>query len=560
MQYDENIAERLQMHQGDQHEHQLRHAVASVEGIATSGVGTDEDVGGLHGARELVADVVHDLLHGHPNTLDQCFIPSEDRFLVHISATRTGPKKIQWYNFKKLVKTSGIATAFTTGTIYWLSQDVWIQMTGYAAIFILALPIAFAVNLEEDRDDSSMVIISICHSISRFSFLFGLFVSTTLTRWWSIRTDCIGKVSDHLITLSGLLASMGARILHADADWAVFQEDYHRIINYGLASMSFVAAESGMEFDDPVGMGYLTEKELALLTEISGESLAAAIWCWIGALASEMFEMCEVPAPNFNVLLQEVHLAVNGIHSLHHYLRTQLPFPYVHIITFLVNLHNAMMAINSAFRFTASWAEGNKLVQVFDVFHFFVVPMMYQSILLVSMHIMDPMGNDVIDFPIRLMQYETCSTCLEQKRCTRLLYEEMRATRRSPLPNSRTIWKLPAPPQRPQRHPESAAPAVAPWPRDAEGGLAGVRASGRASVPVPEKPAIPVQVPSDSFTEHFDRAFESAAAQLCDRVMLRVRPLVDAMEEADEGASDLDQAWEDPHLDSWRSYGIAVVG
>ena len=56
-------------------------------------------------------------------------------------------------------------------------------------------------------------------------------------------------------------------------------------------------------------------------------------------------EMMKIPGPNFNMLYQEVRMGLSGIHELHKYLRTQLPFPYVHMITLLVNVNNMVMAI-----------------------------------------------------------------------------------------------------------------------------------------------------------------------------------------------------------------------
>lgn len=479
----------------------------------------------------MISEVLEHAL-GYMSPSDSNAMPIEDRFLVHVGVTETG-KKIHWYNFKKLVKYSAVTMMFTTGTIYRMTNDIWFQMSGYFAVFIVAVLTAFAIDIGGDSEESGLDdLVDISENIQMLCpFLFGMFVSTTLKRWWSIRTDAIGKCADHLVNLSGMVASLGVRILHADADWSVFLENHERLVNYGLASMSFAAIESGegVDIDHPVRMGYLTSEEFECLRDCSDRSHAATIWCWIGAVASELLEMCKVPPPNFNVMLQEVRMGVAGIHTLHHYVRTPLPFPYIHLITFLVNLHNFLMAFVAGFRFTAAWAKGHTIVQVFDVFQFLVVPILYQSILLVCVEIMDPMGRDIIDFPVRLMQLETASACFEQTRTTRRMYDELRAAKQSPLPNAHTIWKLPPPPKKPQLHPGSVTEARTPAPD--------VTLHTHTS-----------EESDADLADRLEEVLDRASTKICDKVVLGIMPLVNAMEEDETDCFD---TLEDPFLASY---------
>merc|ERR1719162_445426 len=117
-----------------------------------------------------------------------------------------------------------------------------------------------------------------------------------------------------------------------------------------------------------IELGILNSAETEVLRETS--NTAVVLWCWMSAVGAEVLEMLKIPPPNYNVFFQEIRLGVMGIHELHQYLRTQLPFPYVHMITLLVNVNNFVMAVAAGLKFAIAFDKGQSTVCVAEVCQF----------------------------------------------------------------------------------------------------------------------------------------------------------------------------------------------
>lgn len=407
------------------------------------------------------------------------------------------------YDFAKLVRVSALATLLSSGTLFCLDRAIYVQMAAYASAFVFAFAsLYFSGNTEEFEEDSLEPILDISDNVQRFCpFLFGMFVSIILGRWWSIRTSAVGAIADHIMNISGLVVSMGARILQDDHDWAQFRRVHLRFVKYGLASLAAVAHESradSQHWDEMVALGILSDAEKDILMETT--NTAVVLWCWICSVAGELMELLKIPPPNYNVFFQEVRAGVIGIHELHKYLRTQLPFPYVHMITLIVNVNNLVMAVAAGLKFAIAFEQSKVAVCIAEVFQFLLVPLLYQGLLQICVFLSDPMGTDIIDFPIRDYMVEVNDTCYAQVLSTRQLYDMRRTTGTSPLPNAHVIWNLPAPPS-PAKAPPVPTPAP-PVPPPV------VAAASNSPAPLP--PGLNVEM-EKKFEEVADRVSEAIA-------------------------------------------------
>merc|ERR1719265_650571 len=275
--------------------------------------------------------------------------------------------------------------------------------------------------------------------------------------------------------------------LGEESDWVLFRSLHVRLVKYGLASLSAVAQESRADpkfWEEMMDLGILTEAECLVLQETSGTALV--LWCWMSAVGGEILEMLKIAPPNYNVFFQEIRLGIMGIHELHQFLRTQLPFPYVHMITLLVNVNNLVMASAAGLKFAIAWEKSQATVCVAEVCQFLLVPLLYQGLLQICVFLSDPLGNDIIDFPIREYQVEINDTCHEQVTSTKKLYTMRREMGQSPLPNAHVIWSLPPPP----------SPAKAPPPK-----------------PQPEQPSAPSG--ADKLTAELDKKLELVVDRMC---------------------------------------------
>lgn len=371
---------------------------------------------------------------------------------VHTTITGfSGKVKIIRYNFGKLINIGPFLTLLMKGTVFNLDKTLWINMAKYllicgaAAIFLIFLGPDIEVFERESMPDIQRA----SENLQRFCpFLFGLFVSLSLGRWWIMRSDGVGAIADYMVNLSCFLTANAVRRLPNEEDWKLYKLVHARIVRYGMASLSCIAKESRgstASLDDLVNLNLLTEEEKVLMESVDPYARAEALWCWISALSSELMEMVKLPAPNMNMLYTHIRNGIKGVHVIHQYLLTQLPFPYVHMITLLVNVHNSVVAIVAGLKFAIALQGGRWVECALQIVQLLIVPTMYQGLLQICMFLSDPFGEDIIDFPILEYIVEVSEASAAMAKTSRAMYVERWRQRSSPLPNASLIKKLPQP-------------------------------------------------------------------------------------------------------------------
>jgi len=367
------------------------------------------------------------------------------------TAGYSGKHKIIRYDFVKLVNIGPFVTFMMKGTVFNLDKNLWINMAKYLVLF--GISALFVAALTDDvtsfKEESMPNIIRAAENLQNFCpFLFGLFVSLSLGRWWTMRCDGIGCCADYITNICCFLTANAARRLPREEDWQLFVSVQSRICRYGLASLNCIAKESRgphAPIDEMVTLGLLTEEEKTLLESVEPHSRAEALWCWMSALSSEVMEMVKLPPPNMNMLFTHIRNGLKGVHVIHQHMNTQLPFPYVHMITLLVNVHNAVVAMVSGLKFGVAVREGRPANCVVEIVQLIIVPTMYQGLLQICMFLSDPFGDDIIDFPILEYMLEVSEDCKAICKNTREMYLDRWAEGLSPLPNAAIIAKLPKP-------------------------------------------------------------------------------------------------------------------
>merc|ERR1712151_698197 len=93
---------------------------------------------------------------------------------------------------------------------------------------------------------------------------------------------------------------------------------------------------------------------------------------------------------------------------------TQLPFPYVHLITFIVNVQNLTLAVKCGAAFAVAMAQNNIEVMIGQVIIVLLVGTVYQGLLSISYVVQDPFGEDLLHSPLNYFaQYVTTMTTME---------------------------------------------------------------------------------------------------------------------------------------------------
>eukprot|EP00931_Biecheleriopsis_adriatica_P045152 TRINITY_DN25881_c0_g1_i1.p1 TRINITY_DN25881_c0_g1~~TRINITY_DN25881_c0_g1_i1.p1 ORF type:complete len:576 (-),score=114.77 TRINITY_DN25881_c0_g1_i1:43-1704(-) len=361
----------------------------------------------------------------------------------------SGSLKIVHYSFRKLINRGPFVSLLVKGTVFNLDKSIWINMAKHFVIFaVFAVYVWFlGGDLDAFVENSYPTVNRFVEKMQMFCpFLFGLFVSTSLSRWWALRSNGIGNAADYITNLSCFLTANAARRLVDEADWLLFKRVHGRIVRYGLAGLSCIAKESRGKtgsIDDLVELGLLVEADKVLLESVEPHARAETLWCWMSVLAAEAMEMVKLPSPNMNTLYVDIRDGMEGVHCIHQFLQTQLPFPYVHMITLLVNVHNIVVAAVAGLKFSVALQSARPAECIAQILQALIVPTMYQGLIQICMFLSDPFGDDIIDFPILEYIVEVSENTNAIVNTTRTLYQNRWGSGLSPMANSSLIRKLP---------------------------------------------------------------------------------------------------------------------
>lgn len=317
-----------------------------------------------------------------------------------------GKPKVLNYSVAALVKNGAFWTALrTSGTIFTMDNSVWVSLAMYMVIAGVCGGATWFVA--DDIDYTKLEAVS--NYLNMFiPFILGLYVSLALTRWWELRINGIGKVLDaaqNVILISvALLPS------------AEFQEWHDQVLKYALSSISLIVQtvrdKDNVKSMGPEGEGLLTAEEVELLKDMPIRPRPAVMWSWICALCTRVMEEQGIPPGKHRDVIAECVKARDGISLIWTYLGTQLPFAYVHLVTFLVNLNNLVMAIKCGVVFAVTMKNKNYIHASSQLVFIWVVPVLYQGLLSVSYIIHDPFGEDMLDFPVMAFQEYMNEQCV----------------------------------------------------------------------------------------------------------------------------------------------------
>jgi len=91
--------------------------------------------------------------------------------------------------------------------------------------------------------------------------------------------------------------------------------------------------------------------------------------------------------------------AKNSIDNIYVYLRTQLPFAYVHLVACLAHVQNVSTAIHAGLKISMDASNPETWIQ--EICMAAMVSLIYQGVLALSYILEDPFGDDMLDFPVK---------------------------------------------------------------------------------------------------------------------------------------------------------------
>jgi len=326
--------------------------------------------------------------------------PKTFKYLVtEVVVGEGGCHKIWRYDMRLLVKYSACATLFSKGTVFTMDGNTLRAMFSILALLFLVTTLTVAIhsgNLEELGQLDISPLQALADQVSAFvPFALALFVSLTLSRWWALRVVALGKVFDSLANTCMIVSS--------ELRSSKWKDLRLSIVKYGMASIELLvqAAREVEHLEELVTLDLITESEADFLREY--ELLwqrPMVIWAWMMHAIIDAMDHDKTPVPSRTAVIQQCLNARDGMANINMYLDTQLPFAYVHLITLLVNVQNLLMGLKSGLTFAVAIPTNNTFVMLQQVLTTVIIVVIYQALLTISYMIMDPFGDDVLDFPI----------------------------------------------------------------------------------------------------------------------------------------------------------------
>lgn len=240
------------------------------------------------------------------------------------------------------------------------------------------------------------------------TFLLGFFISTCLARWWAVRADGIGGLWGNVDDIVLLIGAFFPRDTQADRDVR------EQVLRWGALSheLMYKQARNEHELRDLVEMGLLTQGEMLILEPLA--SRPQVIWAWMCSFMAHLAYGdpneggSRLPQP-VTILPQLLGLcckARDAIGIVFTYTDSQVPFRYVHVLSFIVWMHNLIQALTSAVRITYEFKAGSISGTGTEIAFLMFYPVVYTSLLHVGVGMLNPMraASDV-DFPKRAFTY-----------------------------------------------------------------------------------------------------------------------------------------------------------
>jgi predicted membrane chloride channel (bestrophin family) len=287
------------------------------------------------------------------------------------------------------------------GTVFY-SKTLWIETLCMAALYWTTFAVLYWHRWENFADFVGKEV-NLRAFIAMFSTLIGLLLSfytaLNLGRWWAMRmmVQDVQEGCKKLIVMLAHGVTRDEKVLEAVPRYARASLFLIFAVNHEDHSRNpLVAAEKA---------GYLTAEESGLLRQLSASSTyvqAEALWAWLANIVTRLHDQGLTKGPpHYCALMAAVEQGRGGVAGVQAYLETPIPMGYVHLLCWMVKLHNIILTMMMALTSVklAGGRKGFDEVGVFrTAFRAFFMPFLYNAILILNAEVTDPFGNDVQDF------------------------------------------------------------------------------------------------------------------------------------------------------------------
>lgn len=301
-----------------------------------------------------------------------------------------------------------------SGTVFELGMVRFMLLSQMALGCIVCLIAMRMPSLASNEFNTQELDLLIKFLMTFLAFMTGIFVNGAFTQWQGIM--------NHVFTLEQCVKNlyMDLAVLGAPREAL---NDFRR---WGLCSLWLTAIEAPASweppdwqeaFDDFKKHGMLNDEECTVLRSRVDTQRAPLMWVWAMTKLRDLSDKGTIPAkatPSFTALLGQCHTAQTSINSIIQSIMLQVPYQYMHMLAFLIQLFNVLNTVrcgidlaSDILKLRQNPAMTPTAMQVQNLLvHFSIMmlgPLIYQAFLTVSLDISIPFGDGSTDIPIRFL-------------------------------------------------------------------------------------------------------------------------------------------------------------
>eukprot|EP00928_Gymnodinium_smaydae_P087489 TRINITY_DN71746_c0_g1_i1.p1 TRINITY_DN71746_c0_g1~~TRINITY_DN71746_c0_g1_i1.p1 ORF type:complete len:448 (-),score=90.74 TRINITY_DN71746_c0_g1_i1:27-1286(-) len=230
------------------------------------------------------------------------------------------------------------------------------------------------------------------------AFLLSLYMGIMVGRWWTIRTAGVGAIKAAAADLQMFVSQFVTRD----------EEVLSAIRRYARASLRLIflwrrqLLENEKEMEvNLVDTGILTKDELALLTSSKwNHNLYESIWAWEVSIIETLHQEGLIKGEQMlMMLLQKCCDGRAGVQTIVTHLAVKVPMQYVHLLGFIVKLHNLIVAGLMGICFSVALKERNVIICLQLYGRTLLMPFLFNAILTICAELSDPFDGGAGDFP-----------------------------------------------------------------------------------------------------------------------------------------------------------------
>jgi len=243
---------------------------------------------------------------------------------------------------------------------------------------------------------------------SLVSFLLGLFMSQTFSRWWSIR-EKLGAIMNN-ISYASMLLSNFSNNNEGSKDYA---RKISRLMN-AAHHMIYKQATGDLDLNNLVNRNLLTNEEREALDQMSGSysNLVSVIYNWtITTLRDMHVENHFANASIFSNVLSNINACFFATQDVFMFLETQMPYSYLHLLTIITKIHMVFVVFFSAGVVNQGITSESWSGIILGYAILFFNNVIYEGLLFIHNMLVNPLGNESGDFPKDVFSSQTEKLC-----------------------------------------------------------------------------------------------------------------------------------------------------